>query len=154
MPSLWDLLQQSPEHRNVVNNIIKAIELDKNNLNYIRNFIGIVQSATRHDITFFQDEIQHPPPDKLKHPTLYIVAYANSCPSKRVLVDNGSMINAISYVVLEILKVPIHFLNVPTITIRAFNNTLATTMGILVLRVKVGVRELTTTCHVVKCYAL
>ena len=64
--------------------------------------------------------------------------------------DNGSTINVIYLVELERLKVPIIFLNAPTLTIRAFNNTLGTTMGIVILLVKVRVREIATTCHVVK----
>jgi len=74
----------------------------------------------------------------------------DSYPSKRVLRDNGLAINVISSVALEILKVPIKFLNAPTLTIRAFNNTLEMIMGIAILLVKVGVREITVTCHVVE----
>jgi len=69
---------------------------------------------------------------------------------KRVLVDNGLDINVISSILLERLKVPIKFLNTPTLTIRAFNNTLAMIMGIVILPVKVRVTKITMTCHLVE----
>lgn len=122
-----------------MNNIIKAIELDESNPNSFNDFIGLVQSVMRPKITLFQDKIQHSLLDKSKHPTLYIVAYVDYHPSKRVLVDNRSKINIISFVELKRLKVPIKFLNTPTLTIRDFNNTLPTTMGIMVLLVRVRV---------------
>jgi len=89
-------------------------------------------------------------PDKPRHPALHIVAYMDSLPSKKILVDNRSVINVISSIVLERLKVLIRILNASNLTIMAFNNTLATTMGIIILLVKVGVREITSTYHVVE----
>lgn len=129
---------------------MKVIELDDNNLNSFGDFIGVVQSAMRPSITLFQDEIKCPPPDKQKYPTLHIIAYVDSCPSKRVLVDNGSNINIISSMVIERLKFAIQVLNAPTLIIRVFNNTLAMIMGIMILLVRVGVQETSTTFHVVK----
>lgn len=69
---------------------------------------------------------------------------------KRVLVDDGSTINIISSILLEKLKVPIYYLNIPTLTIMDFNNTLATIMGIIILPIKVRVKEIITTRHVVE----
>lgn len=74
----------------------------------------------------------------------------DSHPSKRVLVNNGSKINITSSITLERLKVPIWFLNYSTLTIRAFENTLEIKMGIVILQVRVGVREITTTYHVLE----
>lgn len=66
------------------------------------------------------------------------------------MIDNGFAINVISFVALERLKIPTNILNALTLTIRAFNNTLATTMGIVVLPIRVGVREISATYHVVE----
>lgn len=110
----------------------------------------VVQSAIRPSIIFFYNEIQHSHIDNPKHPSLYYFSYVDSHPSKRVLVDNGSAINFISSMELEILKVSIKFLNAPTLIIRAFNNTLARKMGTVILSMKVGVREIPAICHVVE----
>ena len=56
-----------------------------------------------------------------------------------MLIENGSVINVIYSMALEKLKVPIRYLNAPTLTIKAFNKTLATTMGIVILPFKVRV---------------
>lgn len=81
---------------------------------------------------------------------MYIVAYAYSHPFKRVFVENGLEINVIFFVALERLNVPIRFLNAPIISIRAFNNTLATNMGTFILPVRVGFKEIIATYHVVE----
>lgn len=88
--------------------------------------------------------------DKPRHPTLYIITYVDYRISKIVLIDNGLKINVISFIAFEILKVPIIYLNALTLTIRAFDNALATTMGTIILPIRVGVGEISTTCHVVK----
>jgi len=67
-----------------------------------------------------------------------------------VLVNNRSTINVISSLALERLKIHIQFVNALTLTIKVFNNTLAITMGTIVFLIKVGVREILATCHVVK----
>jgi len=57
----------------------------------------------------------------------------DSHPLKRVLIDNGSIIIVISSMELERIKVPIKFLNAPTLIIRDFNNTLDMKMGTFIL---------------------
>lgn len=133
-----------------MNNTLQAIELDACNPNSFGDFIRIIQSASRSNITLYQYEIQYPSSDKQKHLALYIVAYMDSHPSKRILVNNGSTINIISLVALERLKVPIQLLNAPTLAIIPFNNTLTMTIGIIILPIRFGVTEISMTCHVVK----
>lgn len=147
---LWGLLQQLLEHKQALNTILKAIELDVHNPNSFGDFIGVVQTTTRPSITFFQYEIQHSNSERQKYPTLYIVAYVDSHPLKWVMIDNGSTINVISSIAFERLKIPTNFLNAPTLTIQAFNNTLETIMGTVVLPIRVDVREISMNYHVVE----
>lgn len=64
------------------------------------------------------------------------------------MIDNGSMINIISSVALDRLNILIKFLNAHTLTIMAIN-TLSTIMGIIVLTIRVGIKEILATYHVV-----
>lgn len=66
------------------------------------------------------------------------------------MIDNGSTINVISSVALERLKILINFFNAPPLTIRAFNNTMATMIVIVVLPIRVGIKEIIVTYHVVE----
>lgn len=133
-----------------MNNILQTIELDGKNPHSFRYFIGVIQTTNQTGITFYQDEIQHPESSKQKHPTLYIIAYVDSHLSKWVMINNSSAINVISSIALDRLKILINFLNAPTLTIWDFNNTLVTTMGIFILPIIVGVKEISMTYHVVK----
>lgn len=67
-----------------------------------------------------------------------------------MIIDNGSTINVIYSVALERLKILIQFLNAPTLTIRAFNNTLVITMGTVVLPIRVGIKEISMIYHVIE----
>lgn len=52
--------------------------------------------------------------------------------------------------VLQHINIPLSYLSVPTLAIRAFNNTLSSTLGVVVLPIRVGARSIPTACHVVE----
>lgn len=78
------------------------------------------------------------------------MAYVDSYPLKQVMIDDGLEINVISSIALERLKILINFFNAPTLMIQDFNNTLTTIMGIGILPIRVGVKEIPMTFHVVE----
>lgn len=66
------------------------------------------------------------------------------------MINKGSTINVVSAIALFNLKIPISYLSAPTLSIRDFNNTSSTTLGVVVIPIKVGVRCVHTTYHVVE----
>lgn len=55
----------------------------------------------------------------------------------RVMINEGLTINMISISVLQHLSIPLSYLSAPTLAIKVFNNTLITTLGVVVLTLKV-----------------
>lgn len=66
------------------------------------------------------------------------------------MIDEGLRINVVSTTTLQHLNIPLSYLSTPTIAIRAFNNTLSTTLGMVILPLKVEARSIPITYHVVE----
>lgn len=66
------------------------------------------------------------------------------------MIDEGLMINMVFTIVLQHLNIPLSYLSGPTPAIRAFNNILSITLGILFIPLKVGARSIPKTLHIVK----
>ena len=66
------------------------------------------------------------------------------------MIDEGSSINIVFMVALQHLNIPLSCLSVPTLAIRAFNNPLSSTWGVVVLPLRVGTRPIPIACHVVE----
>jgi len=101
-------------------------------------------------ITFYVDEVYHSLGAFKKHPTIYIITYIEGKGFKRVIIDEGSTINMVSKVALQNLNILMTYLNSLTLAIRAFNNTFSTTLGVVVIPIKIGVRLVPITCHIVE----
>lgn len=74
--------------------------------------------------TFYMEEVYHSLGASLKYPTIYIITYIDSKGVKRVMIDEGSIINKVSIVALQHLNIPLSYLRAPSLAINAFNNTL------------------------------
>ena len=114
------------------------------------DFYALVWDYTRPCITFYMDEIYHSLGSSCKHPTIHIMAYINNKGVKWVKIDKGSMINVVSTMMFHHLNTPLSFLSMPTLAIRAFNNTLSSTLGVFVLPLRVGARSITIAYHVME----
>lgn len=66
------------------------------------------------------------------------------------MIDEGSKINVVSIIALQHLNISLSYFSVPTLAIRAFNNTLSTTLDMVVIPLKVEATLIPTTCHVVE----
>ena len=94
------------------------------------------------------DELYHSLGASHKYPTIYIISYIDNKEVKRIMIDEGSMINVISTIALQHLNIPLLYLSALTLIIRSINNTFSTTLGV-VLPVMVGARSITIAYHVV-----
>lgn len=90
------------------------------------------------------------PRSSKKYPTIYIIAYVEDRGVKRVIIDEGSIINVVSIAVLKNLSIPMSCLSSPTLAIVSFNNTLSTKLGVVMIPFNIGVRSIPTPYHVVK----
>jgi len=116
-----------------LNDILKSIDIYSEDPNAFMDFFALVQDYTRPSITFYMDEIYHSPRSSCKHPTIYIMTCIDINGVKLVIIDEGSMINVVSIATLQHLNIPLSYLSVPTLAIRAFNNTLSSTLGVVIL---------------------
>lgn len=66
------------------------------------------------------------------------------------MIDEGSAINTVYTSTLQHLNIILSYLSTSTLAIRAFNNTLSTTLGVVVLPLKVEARSMPTSCHIVE----
>lgn len=76
------------------------------------------------------------------------MAYINNKGIKRVMIDKGSLINMVSTMALQHLNIPLSYLSAPTLAIKDFNNTLSTTLAMVVLPIKGGARLIPIACHI------
>ena len=114
------------------------------------DFCTSIQDYTRPSITFYMDEVYHSPRASCKHPNIYIISYIENKGIKRVMIDDGLMINVVSTVALQHLNIPLSYLSATTLSIKAFNNTLSTTLGVVILPLKFRARSIPTTLHVLE----
>lgn len=147
---MWDLLEQSKAHRDALYYILKIIDFSNEDPNAFVDFCVIIQDYMRPSITFYMNEVYHIPGASNNHIAIYIIAYIDGKGVKRVMIDEGLAINVVSIVELHNLNILISYLSDPTFSIRAFNNNLYTIVGVVVIPIKVGVRLVSTTCHVVE----
>lgn len=148
--SLWDLLQQYKSHREALNDILKNIKISSEDPNTFVDFYALVQDYTRPSITFYMDEIYHSPGSSQKYLAIYIMAYIDNKGVKWVMIDDGLAINVDSIVALHHLNIYLSYLSAHTLAIKAFNNTLSSTLVVVVLPLRVGTKSIPTTCHVVE----
>lgn len=106
------------------------------------------QDYTRPSITFYMDKVYHSLGASCKYPTIYIMAYIDSKGVKRVMIDEGSVINVVFIAPLQHLNIPLSYFSAPTLAIKAFNNILSTTLGMVILPLKVVARLILIVCHV------
>ena len=66
------------------------------------------------------------------------------------MIDEGSIINLVSITIFQHLNITLSYLNALMLAIKAFNNTLSTTLCLVVLMLKVGAKSIPTACHVVE----
>lgn len=94
--SLWDLIQNSYQHRKAFHQILCTIELDALNPNVFINFIRNMQHNVEPFIPFFQHEIMNMMSQKYKDSHFPIIAQVDGKYFKRILVDEGLAINVFS----------------------------------------------------------
>lgn len=132
-----------------MNDILKSIKISSEDPNAFVDFCASVQDYTRLCITFYMDEIYHSLRSSCKYPTIYIMAYIDNKGVKWVMINEGSIINVVSTMVLQHLNILLSYLSAPTLVSRAFNNTLSSTLGVVVLPLRVGARSILIAYHVV-----
>lgn len=69
---------------------------------------------------------------------------------KQVMIDEGLAINVVSIAALQHLNIPLSYLSALMLAIRAFNNTLSTTLGVVILPFRFRARSIPTAYHVVE----
>lgn len=67
-----------------------------------------------------------------------------------MFIDNGLIINIISSITLSNLNISFSHFTSPTLILRAFKDTLYSTLETIVLSIKVGDKTLHTLCYVIK----
>jgi len=103
--SLFDLLQQSKDHRDAMNNILQKLELDVNDPESFATLVSNIKQIQKPAITFYDHEIKHWKNSSELDPPLHIVAGVDGKMFKRVLVDEGSTINIISTAAFQNLNI-------------------------------------------------
>lgn len=84
------------------------------------------------------------------HPPLFIIDSTKGHNIKSVLINNGSSLNVVSSSTLSDLNILQSSLSSSTLQLRVFIDTISTTMGTIVLSLKVGPKNLHTLFHVIK----
>lgn len=133
-----------------MNDILRTIELSNDDPSFFIDFCAMVQDYMRPSITFYMVETYHTPRSSKKHPAIYIITCIDGKGVKRVMINEGLVINVVSIATLQSLGISLFYLSAPTLAVKAFNNTLSTTLGVVMIPIKVGVRSVPMPYHVVE----
>ena len=148
--SLFDLLQQSKDHRDVMNHILQKLELDVNDPESFATLVSNIKQIQKPTITFYDHEIKHWKNSSGFDPPLHIVAGVDRKMFKRVLIDEGYAINIISTTTFQNLNIPFSQIKAPNLQLRAFNDALCPTIGSISVPITVGSKIIQTILQVIE----
>jgi len=148
--SLFNLLQQSKDHRDAMNHILQKLELDINDPKSFTTLVGNIKQIQRPVITFYDHEIKHLKNSSQIDPPLHIVANVDGKMFKQILIDEGSTINIISTIAFLNLNIPFSHIKAPTLQLKAFNDALFFTIGSISIPIMVGSKTVQTVLQVIE----
>jgi len=112
--SLFELLQQSKDHREGMNKLLQIIELDINNSESFVSFVGNIKINKKPTIFFHDHKGRKSNHLQCQDPPLHIIAKIDGKDFKRILIYEGSVINIISTIAYKNLNLPFSHICAPS----------------------------------------